>query len=676
MKKIILLIACIISLNTGSHILAQETLQSYDVVVYTATAGGVMAAIAAARGGSKVIITEPGSHIGGMVSGGLSHTDLGDRTVIGGLALEYNQRYANYYAKPLYFWRGAEPHVAEKIFVDWLKEEGIEVLYNHRLDSVFKNGKTISQISFENGRMIKGKVFIDAGYEGDLMAKAKVSYTIGREAKGQYNESWAGRQPLIPNSGQQFNVDVSPFEDGKSGKLFPMINPEPMVEVGQGDKAVQSYQFRILITKRKDNKVSFPRPEGYDSTEFELLKRYLARADDKMAAPYIIPLRINTPNEKSSVNSIGPISLNVLDGSNWLYPDGDYKLRKKIWDDHMLYTQSLMYFLTSDQSVPKYIRDELNQWGLCKDEFTDTDHWPHQLYVRTGRRMIGEYIMTQFDLEKNISAYDAIGMGSYNIDIREVQRTWIWVSKFPKLVGETFNEGYLSIPVPVYQIPYRTLVPKYQECDNLLVPVCMSSSHIASASLRMEPQYVILGQAAGLAASTAAKKNIPVQKIDMVSLQQELNKQGQILSLEERPAGAFQTNKQIILDEDFDRFVEFEGNWQQGGPNEERYGISYLSNNSGKGQIKYVPEVMISGKYKVYAWWPSDKKDAEHVPVKISHTRGESIIYINQHKDGGKWSLLGEWLLDKGNKNSVIISSENTKGIVVADAIRFELMSQ
>lgn len=673
-----LLIACfiIILLNKNSQISAQAKLPSYDVVVYGGTAGGVMAAIAAARAGSKVILTEPGSHIGGMVSGGLSHTDLGDRTVIGGLALEYNQRYANYYAKPLYFWRGAEPHVAEKIFADWLKEEGVEVLYKHTLDSVFKTGKTISQILFQNGTTIKGKVFIDAGYEGDLMAKAKVSYTWGREGIDEYNESWAGRQPLIPNSGHQFHVSVSPFADGKSGKLLPMINPQPMVEAGKGDKAVQSYQFRIVLTKNKNNKIPFTHPQGYDPTKFELLKRYLAQADDRMAAPYIIPLRINTPNEKTSVNSIGPISLNVLDGSNWLYPDGDYKLRQKIWDDHMLYTQSLMYFLATDPSVPKYIRDEINQWGLCKDEFADTGHWPHQLYVRTARRMLGEYIMTQADLEKNIVEYDAIGMGSYNIDIRHVQRTWLWVSKFPKLMGDTFNEGYLSVPVPVYQIPYRTLLPKYQECDNLLVPVCMSSSHIANASLRMEPQYMILGHAAGLAAGLAAKKNIAVQKIDIISLQQELLKQGQILSLEERPAGAFQTNKEIILDEDFERFVTSEGNWKPGAHTEERYGISYLSDNSGKGNITYTPEFTTSGKYKVYAWWPSDKKNAAKVPVKIAHSQGESIIYINQRKDGGDWKLIGEWPFSKGVKNTITIGSENARGTVVADAIKFQLTSQ
>lgn len=514
---------------------------------------------------------------------------------------------------------------------------------------------------------------IDAGYEGDLMAKAKVSYTLGREGVDEYSESWAGRQPLIPNSGHQFHVGVSPFADGKGGKLLPMINPEPMVEVGKGDKAVQSYQFRIVLTKQKDNQVPFSRPEGYDSTKFELLKRYLALADDRMAAPYIIPLRINTPDQKTSVNSIGPISLNILDGSNWLYPDGDYNVRKKIWDNHMLYTQSLMYFLATDSSVPKYVRDEINQWGLCKDEFADTGHWPHQLYVRTGRRMLGEYIMNQADLEKNIIEYDAIGLGSYNIDIRHVQRSWLWVSKFPKLIGETFNEGYLSIPVPVYQIPYRTLVPKYQECDNLLVPVCMSSSHIANASLRMEPQYMILGHAAGLAGAMAAKNNLAVQRIDIISLQQELLQQGQILSLEERPAGAFQTHKEIILDEDFDRFIKSEGNWQTGAHSEERYGISHLINNSGKGYVKYTPEITTSGRYKIYAWWPSHKKNATQAPVKITHSQGESTIYLNQRKDGGKWMLLGEWLFSKGNKSTVTINSENAKGIVVADALRFEL---
>lgn len=533
-RKIILLSVWFVCWVTGSLTTAKAAAaKTYDVVVYTGTAGGAIAAIAAAKQGAKTALLEPGRHIGGMVSGGLGHTDVGNRDVIGGMALEFYERVAKHYGKSAWDYRGPEPHVAENVLKDWLKEAGVDVYYGHRLSDVVKQGRRIVSISTQNGDSFEAAVFVDAGYEGDLMARAKVSYAVGRESRDLYDESWAGRQPVWPG-GHQFPVAVSPFVDGINGELLPLIHPKPMVEAGEGDGAVQGYGFRLCVTRRKDNLVPFPKPDKYDPKQFELLRRYLEKAGKNLQANRLLSLRDDLPNAKADVNSTGAISLNLLDGSNWEYPDADYPKRQEIWDRHLEYSKGFLYFLSHDPSVPPHIQDEINQWGLCKDEFADTEHFPHQLYIRDGRRMIGEYVTTQEDLQGRRTKYDSIGMGSYNMDIRATQRVWAWVSRFPNLVGETFNEGYLSIPVEPYQIAYRSLTPRYEECENLLVPVCMSASAVAFSSIRMEPQYMLLGHAAGVAAALSSKGKVAVQRLSIEDLQRNLRQQGQLLEFESK----------------------------------------------------------------------------------------------------------------------------------------------
>ena len=500
----------------------------FDVIVYTATAGGVVAAIAAAREGARVALLEPGRHVGGMVSGGLGWTDVGDHAVIGGMALEFYERVANHYHEPVWAHPGPEPHVAEAIFRDWLREAGVHLFFGSRLDHVVKERQTIRGVTIEGNRAFEASVYIDASYEGDLVARAGVSYAVGRESVSAYGESWAGRQPIRPGQ-HQLHVPVSPFVNGKDGELLPLIHDKPMVVEGEGDGGVQSYCFRLCLTNRPEDQVTFPKPDDYDPSQLELLRRFLAVAGQQVQANRLMGLRPNLPNGKCDVNSIGPISTSLLDGSNWAYPDANYSKRQEIWDHHLHYTQSLLYFLANDESVPAHIRAEMNTWGLCHDEFQDTGHWPHQLYVRDARRMYGEYFMSQADLEGANVKYDSIGMGAYNIDIREVQRTWMWVPRYPNVIGETFNEGYLTIPVKPYQIPYRSLVPKYYQCSNLLVTVCVSASHVAFGSIRMEPQYMIMGHAAGVAAAMAARENQAVQRIAIASLQQKLAAQRQVL---------------------------------------------------------------------------------------------------------------------------------------------------
>ncbi len=500
---------------------------SYDVIVYGATAGGVTAAVAAAGAGVKVALLEPGRHVGGMVSGGLGWTDLGQREVVGGLAYEFYESLGQAYDAPAFAFVGPEPHVAERVFQERLERAGVEVLFARPLQSVAKSGRRIVSLN-AGDETLGGTVFVDASYEGDLLAAAGVSYAVGREGVETYGESWAGRQPLRPGQ-HQFDVYVSPFANGET--LLPLVHDRPLAPVGAADGAVQGYGFRLCLTTRADNRVAFLEPPGYDPERFELLRRYLEAKGDTLHANDLMVLRPNLPNDKADVNSKGPLSTNLLDGSNWAYPEADFQTRAEIWQRHLHYTQSLLYFLASDASVPRHLRDEFNRWGLCKDEFGDTGHWPHQLYIREARRMKGEYLITQRDLQEERVKYDSVGMGSYHIDIRHTQRVWEHVHLHPNLVPAAFNEGYLSVPVQPYEIPYRALLPRFGECKNLLVPVCVSASHVAFASLRMEPQYMILGHSAGVAAALAVERGLSVQRVPVAELQERLKNAHQVLSL-------------------------------------------------------------------------------------------------------------------------------------------------
>lgn len=498
-----------------------------DIAVYGATAGGAVAAIAAAGEGRRVLLIEPRRHVGGMVSGGLGWTDRGEVDVIGGLARQFYERVWRHYGVEPWGVLGPEPHVAEAILRDWLRQAGVDIAFEAPLLDVAKEGRSIRRIVMANGETVAANVFIDASYEGDLLAGADVSYAVGRESRSLHGESWAGRQPIRPDQ-HQFAVPVSPFYEDTADPL-PLVHDRPLVVEGEGDGGVQSYCYRLCLTDRPGNRVPFPEPEGYERGQFELVRRWLVAMGDRLHVDRIFSLSGRLPNGKVDANSIGPISTNLPDGSSWRYPDADPAGREAIRLHHLRYTQGLMYFLTSDPDIPAHIREEMGRWGLCADEFVDTGHWPHQLYVRDARRMRGEYLLTQHDLEEGRAHHDAVGMGVYNIDIREVQRTWMPVPRYPVMRPETFNEGYLSAPVTPYQIPYRALLPRWDECDNLLAPVCVSASHVAFASVRMEPQYMLLGHAAGLAAALAVEEGGAVHRVDIGALQRRLRDQGQVL---------------------------------------------------------------------------------------------------------------------------------------------------
>jgi FAD-dependent oxidoreductase family protein len=445
-----------------------------DVCVYGSTAAGVAAAVGARDAGAQVTLVDPGRHVGGMVSGGLSWTDIGDARVLGGFARRF-------YDAATYF---PEPHVAESILRGML--DGIDVV-----DDV-----------------PEAAVYVDASYEGDLLAGRGIPFAVGRESRSLYGERWAGTQPAYRPSKHNFDAVLSPFDD--DGSLLPHVQEAKPDDLGEGDGALMAFQFRVCLTDR--DPIPFEEPDGYDPAEFTLLDRYRAVRPD---APLMGLVRDLLPNGKCDVNSIGPFSLNVLDGSNRDYLDGD---REAVRAHHLEYTKRFLFHVAPAG------------WGLCADEFEDTGGWPHQLYVREGRRMLGDYVLTEHDLVESRPHADVVALGSYNIDVREVARTWRLLPEYTPTPA-VFNEGYLSVPVPPYPIPYRCLTPRREDATDLLVPVALSASHVAFSSLRMEPTWMMLGHAAGAAAAQAARRGVAVQDVDVPLLQQSLREQGQVLAL-------------------------------------------------------------------------------------------------------------------------------------------------
>ncbi len=493
--------------------------RQFDLVVYGGTAGGVITAVAAAREGLNVGLLEPGKHLGGMVSGGLGWTDYGRKEVIGGYSLELFERVGRKYGRPIE-WH-FEPHVAEAVFNDLVREAGVRVFLDHRLrekGGVRKTGTQISDILMENGSLFRGKVFADATYEGDLMAQAGVSFTWGREGAREYGESLAGVREHTPF--HQFRAAVSPLLDA-AGKLLPEIMPRSSDPIGAADKRVQAYNFRLCMTKAAGNRVSWSKPAGYDPARYELLARYLPALEAHLARPLAINDVMKADilqNGKTDTNNNGAFSTDYIGGS-YEYPTGNYATRARIRQAHVDYIRGFLFFLATDSRVPAALKAEMNEWGLCRDEFVDANHWPYQLYVREARRMMGEYVMSQKDIQTDLTKTDPIGMGSYNSDSHNVQRR-------PDAAGAAVeNEGDMQVRVTPYQIPYRLMLPKRSEATNLLVPVCFSATHVAYSTLRMEPQYMIVGHAAGVAAKMAIDRGLAVQDVDTAALGAKLKSQ-------------------------------------------------------------------------------------------------------------------------------------------------------
>ena len=515
----------------------------YDIAVYGGTSAGIVAAIQASRMGKKVIIIEPGTRLGGLTTGGLGQTDIGNKQAIGGIAREFYQNIRKYYNDTVnwewqkssqYRSRGQakagdnedamwtfEPSAALEVFQDMIaKEKHINVVYNQRLNrenGVRMEGNRITSITMESGEIYSAKIFIDATYEGDLMATSGVSYTTGRESAEQYGESLNGVQTKMAKY-HQFPDGIDPYivkGDTASGML-PNINITPGIE-GIGDNKIQAYCFRMCLTDAPENRITIEKPGQYNEQEYELLFRAIEAGYN---GPFFI--MSDMPNRKTDSNNKGPLSSDYI-GKNYAYPEADYETRDKIIKEHEIYQKGLLWTLSNHPRIPEDIRRYFSKWGLPKDEFRDNGHWSPQLYIREARRMVSDYVMTQHNCTSDSIAGQSIGMGAYNMDSHHTQR---YIDK----KGFVKNEGDVEVKIPSpYPVSYRAITPKASECKNLLVPVCLSASHIAYGSIRMEPVFMVLGQSAAVAASIAIYKGCAVQEVPYEELKINLLKKGQIL---------------------------------------------------------------------------------------------------------------------------------------------------
>jgi hypothetical protein len=672
----------------------------YDVVVYGGTAAGVVAAVQAQKMGKTAIIVSPDKHLGGLSSGGLGFTDTGNKAVIGGLSREFYQRIWKHYNQPeAWKWQTKdsygnkgqgtpaidgnertmwifEPHAAEQVFEDFVKEHKITVVRDEWLDrakGVKMVGPKIAAITTLSGKTYAGKMFIDATYEGDLMAAAKVDYHVGREANSVYNEKWNGIQVGILHHGHHFGAvkeKISPYVvpgDAKSGVL-PRVSAEPPGEYGMGDKRVQAYCFRMCLTDEPENRIPFPKPEGYDPKQYELLLRVFA-AGWRETFNKFDPI----PNKKTDTNNHGPMSTDNI-GMNYDYPDASYERRKEIIKEHETYQKGWLYFIANDPRVPKDVQDRMKKWGLPKDEFKDNGNWSHQLYIREARRMVGKYVMTENELLKKRPTPESVGMGSYTIDSHNVQR-------YITPEGYVQNEGDIGVPTKgPYEIAYGSLVPKKGQCDNLFVPVCVSSSHIAFGSIRMEPVFMILAESAATAAVMAIDAGIAVQDVPYAKLREALLKQGQILEYKTAGAavekGGLEAGKLagVVVDDDDAKVT---GEWKESHAGKAWVGHGYRHDGNAKdGKYSAYFETMLpkTGKYEVRIAYSPNGNRATNVPVLVRFAGGEKVIKVDQQKVppiDGLFISLGTFEFSAKEPAVVIVSNKEADGYVIIDAVQW-----
>lgn len=587
-NRIILLLSVILTTMISCR---TQSVKEVDICIYGGTSAGVIAAYTAQQSGKSVLLIEPGRHLGGMSSGGLGFTDIGNKYVVQGLALDFYRRLGTHYGK-LEQWI-FEPSVAETIFKDYIKRAGIEVWYENRLSDVEKQRNSITTITLEDSkhpnhttnRKVRAKVFIDCSYEGDLMAKSGVSYIVGREANSQYGETYNGVELMDRH---QFPDGIDPYKikgDSTSGLIYG-INPAPVNSNGTGDKKVQAYNFRITLTNRPENRIPITKPDNYNPSRYELLLRL------KELHPWNkhtdVFIWSDMPNGKTDINNFGGFSTDVI-GENWNYPDADYEERARIWKFHEDYTKGLLYFVGHDERIPESIRNQMLEWGYPKDEYTDNGHWTHQLYVREARRMIGELVMTQHHCQGRETVTDGIGWAAYTMDSHNCDRHIV--------NGMVKNEGNVEIGgFSPYPISYRAITPKQNEVQNLLVPVCLSTSHIAYGSIRMEPVFMVLAQSAAIAAGQAIDKyDNCVQKVDAKAILKEFR---------ENPL-ADKSQPEILIDNHDTSHVQRTGEWKT--EIWKAYGPDFFSDDS-KGKnlktIQYTPVIPVDNLYEIYAYFP------------------------------------------------------------------------
>jgi len=646
--------------------------EEYDIVVYGGISGGVTAAVQAAKMGKTVLLIENGKHLGGLSAGGLGATDIGNKGAIGGVSREFYQRVGKVYGKDE-AWT-FEPHVAEAVFEEYVREFKITLVRNERLDlknGVKKDGTRIVSITMESGKTYSGKMFIDATYEGDLMAKAGVSYAYGREANTQYNETLNGVQTGRAKS-HQFTKKVDPYVvpgNATSGLLYGIQGDGPGEEFA-GDKRIQAYNFRMCLTDATENMVPFPKPANYDEKKFELLLRNVEAGD--LRQPFNT---VGMPKRKTDSNNNFAVSTDFI-GMNYGYPEGDYATREKIIQEHRDWQQGLMWTLANHPRVPEQLRKAVSKWGLAKDEFTDNGNWPHQIYVREARRMVSDYVMTEHNCQGRTLVEDSVGMAAYGMDSHNIQR---YVTKD----GYVRNEGDIQVHgFKPYPISFKSIVPKESECTNLLVPTCVSSTHIAFGSIRMEPVFMVLGQSAATVAAFAIDANTPVQKVDYPKLRERLLADKQVLSWNSPAPGATAaghkggdpaTLKGIVVD---DTNAEKIGTWTPSSSQSGFIGGGYIHDGHelpGEKAVKYTIVVAKGGNYDVRLSYVAYDNRANNVAVTIEAGTETKNVTIDQRKppklEGGFVST-GKFQVADGGKVIVTISNKGANGHVIADAVQ------
>jgi hypothetical protein len=565
--KNILIIIFTIIISSSFQYEAYSQNNNYDIVIYGGTSAGIAAAIQSSRMGKTVVMIEPSSRIGGLTTGGLGQTDIGNKQVVGGISREFYEGIKKYYDEPAnWIWQTRqeyrdggqtrtsegedamwtfEPSAALKVYETLMGPEKITVVYNQRLNrknGAKKQGQKIIEIEMETGEKYRGKMFIDATYEGDLIATAGVSYSIGRESNSEYGETLNGvqanrvgmtlKRTISRNSIHHNFIDgVDPYivKGDPSSGLLPFITKGGPGIDGQGDKGIQAYCFRMTLTDHPENRIPFKKPNGYKEPEYELLFRNYEAATGPVEEMYsygdpLVPwINSPMPNRKTDTNNQKGFSTDFI-GQNWDYPEASYEEREKILERHRSYQQGLMWTLAYHPRIPQKVRDAVSRWGTCKDEYEREDGWQQQLYVREARRMKSDYVMTQRNCEGLDVAEDPVGMAAYGMDSHQVQR-YVDANGFVQNEGNVEAHGF-----PPYPVSYRSIIPKKEECSNLLVPVCVSSTHIAFGSIRMEPVFMILGQSAATAAALAIDQKTDVHTLDYKALKDRLLKDNQVLS--------------------------------------------------------------------------------------------------------------------------------------------------
>ena len=675
---------------------AEAPAPTYDVVVYGGTSAAIIAAVQAKKMGKTVIVISPDKHLGGLSSGGLGFTDSGDKSVIGGLSRDFYHRVWQAYQQPGAWKHEAkekfgnkgqgtvamdatertmwifEPSVAEKVFEDYVKEFKLTIERNEWLDRTHgvekKDGRIIA-ITTLSKRRFAGRMFIDATYEGDLMAAAGVSYTFGREPNAAFDETLNGIQ-LGHAKSHQFAGKVDPYViegDPKSG-LLPRIQDIPVGgQDGAGDKKIQAYNFRMCLTKVAANRVEFPKPPGYDPKQYALLARALAQGSTYVFGKFDL-----IPNTKTDTNNHGPFSTDNI-GMNWDYPDASYERRREIIAEHRQYQQGYLYFLANDPSVPAKIRESFAQWGLAKDEFTDNGHWPHQIYVREARRMTADVVVNENHLKRKIPTPRSVGMGSYNMDSHNVQRIVVRDADGKAYVR---NEGDVQVnPGRPYPIDYGALTPKKEQCANLLVPVCVSCTHIAYGSIRMEPVFMILGQSAATAACLALDQQVAVQDVPYAGLLARLQSDGQIVDrLVVRNTRKDGTLLPGVTVDDAD--AKLSGTWTESTASPAFVGPGYRHDAKGEhgaASARFEAKLPKAGRYEVFLALVPNLNRATNAEVRIDHAAGPTTRTVNLAKGpADNLVSLGTYDFDGRTPAAVIVTNAGANGFVVIDAVNWQ----